>query len=560
MGAAFRTALLCAMGLVAGVTMLVTVLLASQDAQRAAGQLDRRTLIAYAALQDTSSATWRRELAVDTAIRSRDGHTREAAINQEQLSSDEQTGSWVTYLSRTLNLPGEVALQQPFASSSKRLQQVSASLVLSNPGSPVYKAGLLAAQSELRRQQSLLKQIESTVYLPVIRREVAATRSGIAATRSAAVISYGVLSTFFAFVGVWLMRGARRDQRLLISEAAALKSAAQHADFERSLQRGLEMEPSEESTYDIIGQALSVVAGQAQTEVLLADSSQSHFRRVAANDHIGDMACRVGSPLQCAAASSGQTRVFNDSSLLDTCPFLRGRDDRVWAICTPVNVAGHTVGVTHAQNHIENPPGVELGTDLELIARKVGDRIGVLRVLSITQTQAQVDPLTGLPNRRTLENQVGELVEDQAPFVVAFADLDHFKRINDSQGHATGDRAIRLFARVLRDSIRPQDLVARFGGEEFVAVFPCCSLIEGHAIAERIRSRLTDALAHASVASFTVTIGLAGTESIREFAEVVGRADAAMLKGKKLGRDRVFTDSDVADSHPPDQVIEDNGY
>jgi diguanylate cyclase (GGDEF)-like protein len=427
-------------------------------------------------------------------------------------------------------------------------------LILSNPGSPAYEAGLRAAESELRHQQSLLEDIESTVYLPVIRRGAAAARGGIASTRSAAVISYVALATLFAFVGVWLMRGARRDQRLLISEASALKLAVRQADFERSFQRGLEMEPREESTYYIIGQALSSVAGLASTEVLLADSSQSHFRQVTSNDHIGDMACRVGSPAQCAAASSGQTRVFRDSSRLDTCPFLRGRDDRVWAICAPVSVAGHTVGVTHAQNRIENPPGPELGADLELIARKVGDRIGVLRVLSMTQTQAEVDPLTGLPNRRTLENQVGELLEDQAPFVIAFADLDHFKLINDSHGHATGDRAIRLFARVLRDGIRPQDLVARFGGEEFVAVFPRCSLIEGRVIAERIRSYLTDALAHACIPPFTVTIGLAGTESIGEFAEVLARADAAMLQGKNLGRDRVLTHSEPAYSDPRVQI------
>jgi diguanylate cyclase len=176
------------------------------------------------------------------------------------------------------------------------------------------------------------------------------------------------------------------------------------------------------------------------------------------------------------------------------------------------------------------------------VSRKAGERIGAIRVLARTEVQAHVDPLTGLPNRRTLEEQVHALPEDE--YVVAFADLDHFKAINDGHGHETGDRALRLFARVLRDGVRPRDLIARFGGEEFVAVLPDCSLDDARVVAERIRAELATALANGAIPPFTVTIGLADAVPGESLASMIARADAAMLSAKTQGRDRVVAHGD----------------
>jgi len=84
--------------------------------------------------------------------------------------------------------------------------------------------------------------------------------------------------------------------------------------------------------------------------------------------------------------------------------------------------------------------------------------------MSESQLQARTDPLTGLLNRRSLENQAARAQALPEPAFVAFADIDHFKRLNDSYGHDTGDRALRLFARVLQEALRPGDMVGRFGG------------------------------------------------------------------------------------------------
>jgi diguanylate cyclase (GGDEF)-like protein len=299
----------------------------------------------------------------------------------------------------------------------------------------------------------------------------------------------------------------------------------------------------------VVQQALAEVAPDVPTELLLADAPDGNFRQVLFTDIDGDVGCRVGSPTDCPAARTGQTQLFRDSTRLDTCPFLRGQDVASWAVCVPVSIAGQATGVVHAQRPVTEPVPPGLDAKLQLVGRKTGDRLGVLRVLARSEAQAHVDPLTGLFNRRTLESRAHELQAHDGSFVVAFADLDHFKAINDTHGHDMGDRALRLFAKVLRDSVRPRDIPARYGGEEFVAVLPNCSLAEAKEVADRIRARLATAVKKASIPPFTVSVGLAAAEPGEAFSEIVTHADLAMLTAKTQGRDRVV----VADS-PPDEV------
>ena len=89
-----------------------------------------------------------------------------------------------------------------------------------------------------------------------------------------------------------------------------------------------------------------------------------------------------------------------------------------------------------------------------------------------------------------MEERVRHLREAGTPFALAMADLDHFKRLNDSYGHDTGDRALRTFARVLREAVRDNDVVARHGGEEFVVVLPGVDALTAAPVLHRIRERL----------------------------------------------------------------------
>ena len=157
-----------------------------------------------------------------------------------------------------------------------------------------------------------------------------------------------------------------------------------------------------------------------------------------------------------------------------------------------------------------------------------------------TQLQAATDSLTGLLNRRSLENKVRVLRASRTPVVVAMADLDHFKVLNDKYGHETGDRALRLFAQVLRTSLRENDLVARYGGEEFALVLPSFSAEDARIALERVRATLKDAIANAGLPRFTASFGIIeAAEEDEDLAQLLSHADIALFDAKHQGRDRV---------------------
>ena len=119
------------------------------------------------------------------------------------------------------------------------------------------------------------------------------------------------------------------------------------------------------------------------------------------------------------------------------------------------------------------------------------------------------------------------------------ADLDHFKALNDTYGHETGDRALRLFARVLRDSLRSSDIISRYGGEEFAIAFPDCSAIEATRALNTAHAQLDAAITVGGLPKFTSSFGITDAEPGEELAAVLRRADDALLLAKRQGRDRV---------------------
>ncbi len=159
--------------------------------------------------------------------------------------------------------------------------------------------------------------------------------------------------------------------------------------------------------------------------------------------------------------------------------------------------------------------------------------------------QARTDPLTGLLNRRAFLDEMGRRLErldrEQQPGTLLYIDLDHFKALNDSQGHDLGDEALCLAAALLRSTVRPQDLVARLGGDEFAIWMDGTDSFSAAERAEALRLQSPEALAHLTgpdAPRITMSIGIATRWAGRgEDVEIImQRADQAMYDVKRAGR------------------------
>lgn len=164
---------------------------------------------------------------------------------------------------------------------------------------------------------------------------------------------------------------------------------------------------------------------------------------------------------------------------------------------------------------------------------------------------AHTDALTGLINRRSMQAKLEAELERarryNRPFAVIVADLDHFKRINDSYGHAVGDQVLREGAQRLSQQLRTNDQLSRWGGEEFLVLAPETDL----AHAQTLAHRLHEALRSTPVAGIpaTLSLGIAGYRQGDTVAVILSRADEAMYRAKASGRDKVELEDD------PDEPI-----
>jgi diguanylate cyclase (GGDEF)-like protein len=158
---------------------------------------------------------------------------------------------------------------------------------------------------------------------------------------------------------------------------------------------------------------------------------------------------------------------------------------------------------------------------------------------------AMTDALTQLPNRRAalrqLSREVSRVNDGDWSFVAALADVDHFKRVNDDHGHDAGDAVLKSVANTLRTCLRKTDLVARWGGEEFLVLLPGVAPEEGRNILEKLRQTVASSacLVGDSELFVTVTLGAAAGSPGASTEDILKQADEALYAGKKAGRDQV---------------------
>jgi diguanylate cyclase (GGDEF)-like protein len=183
--------------------------------------------------------------------------------------------------------------------------------------------------------------------------------------------------------------------------------------------------------------------------------------------------------------------------------------------------------------------------------------------LLMSFTEVRTDPLTGVSNRRALDETLNNLLAMRTRYDTTFAiiivDIDHFKQVNDKQGHLFGDDVLRSVAHHLDDCVRETDLVARFGGEEFVMVLPQTEFDGASILAERMRVRIEQKM------RVTISGGVASIQDGDTPGSLLARADSALYSAKSAGRNRVFrhdgqriepvTGTTLADLEPEAEVL-----
>ena len=158
------------------------------------------------------------------------------------------------------------------------------------------------------------------------------------------------------------------------------------------------------------------------------------------------------------------------------------------------------------------------------------------KYFNLLQETSYKDSLTKLLNRRGLLKSISQI---NGPFSLLFLDIDKFKSINDTFGHKTGDEVLKALADILRKNIRKGDLVARWGGEEFLVVLPMCDKDNAIKIAQNLRKKIEE-YENENIPKFTSSFGVVSDVNISNFEEKLNKADEYLYKAKKEGRNRVI--------------------
>lgn len=188
---------------------------------------------------------------------------------------------------------------------------------------------------------------------------------------------------------------------------------------------------------------------------------------------------------------------------------------------------------------------------VELLGHNTAAAISNIRLFEHTRRLAMTDPVTKLYNARhfslSLNQEVQKAKRLRYPIAVIMADIDHFKKFNDTYGHLNGNVALRRVAQAITRSLRQTDTVARYGGEEFAAILPGCDRLSLVHVAEKVRTSVARTpirvASKAPPVHLTISVGGAWQDADHVEAEsLLSKADAALYAAKEMGRDRALVD------------------
>jgi diguanylate cyclase (GGDEF)-like protein/PAS domain S-box-containing protein len=204
--------------------------------------------------------------------------------------------------------------------------------------------------------------------------------------------------------------------------------------------------------------------------------------------------------------------------------------------------SGHRIPVRVRVMPLHNDAGAIIGS-VEIFRESRSQEALQDRLVELEKL-ALLDALTQLPNRRyaaaRLEAGLAQFNRAGQPLGILFIDIDHFKQFNDRHGHVTGDQALRTLGQTLAHTIRPHDTIARWGGEEFIGIFPNTGSETLRLVAHRLCTLIRATRIEIPGASLQITVSVGGTISKPGDTpeSLLGRADALMYHGKQTGRNR----------------------
>ncbi|MDO6354486.1 GGDEF domain-containing protein [Caloramator sp. CAR-1] len=180
---------------------------------------------------------------------------------------------------------------------------------------------------------------------------------------------------------------------------------------------------------------------------------------------------------------------------------------------------------------------------LNILSKQMALAISNYRYFLDIKKEAEIDPLTGLYNRKVLDKEIDNLIKQNVNFSIVIFDLDDFKKVNDTYGHLAGDQVLKEFANVIKKVIRKTDIACRFGGEEILIILKGLSKEQAYIIAERIREKLEESniIINGNSINVTVSGGIASyPEDANNIKELLNKADAALyIEGKSKGKNKI---------------------
>ena len=353
-----------------------------------------------------------------------------------------------------------------------------------------------------------------------------------------------LLDAFVTQAGVAIRNARLYDEVRIAKDGLARRST--QLDLLNQMGGLLQACVSEDEAYAVVGQFLSQFFADASGGVFVTSASRNVVEARATFGAMPSPEAAVFKPDECWALRRGRMHVVDTTTKGLQCSHVPHPAPGSY-VCLPLIAQGDSLGVLYVGTSIAHAWPESQQRLVATVADQVGLTVANLKLRETLRRQSIRDPLTGLFNRRyleeTLERELRRTERSGGTLGLIMLDLDHFKQFNDSFGHDVADTVLREFSALLQSSVRASDIVCRYGGEEFLLVMPDASAETTFRLADQLRAaakQLTVSHRGQIVGSVTVSAGVAVFPTHAATAEaLIHRADAALYHAKSQGRDQV---------------------